>query len=252
MTTFATRDRFTFDRDDPVAAYRNLYPEAHDLLTALGFGTDLPHSLTLAEACAEHGHDASGIQRLIARHVSLPPDERDEDWGALEVDELADHIVRIHHDYLLAELGRMDVLLTELAEREPTLAAEVCAAWQPFRTELTEHMLAEEVGVFSEARALAHHVPKATLEEVDRAMVHNDHGHAHNRDLFLRVMRSMEAPWPRSCHTPVARITELLANMERDFVRHHAKEEDYLLPALVHAEEIALGRRRRYQKGAEP
>jgi len=223
--------QFEFRTDDRVADLLNTYPDAHRILRELGLDLRAEAGLTLAEAAAAAECDPAAFFADLARRLRLEPDREDEgtqDWSSMDFADLAHHVIDVHHAFLRAELGRLQVLL---AGREEVVAQVVT----DFRVEVDRHLADEESWLLPLIRLSSN---RMTSQGDVQRFSHNHEA----LDAGLAYLRGTVAERP----LPDPELQELVrAGVEgivEDFARHSWKEDEFLIPGIVHLQELR-GRR---------
>jgi regulator of cell morphogenesis and NO signaling len=193
---------------------------------------------TLAIACEQQGIDLQAFQaQLEAYAATEPPPE--VNLADLSLSELADHIERIHHAYLHAELPRLVKLATKVAtvhgDREPRLR-QVKDLVLALATELDMHLVKEEKILFPMIRQLD---TSDTLPTFDCGSISNpihcmefDHEEAGVVLAQLRQLTDDYTPPEWACNTYRA-MFDVLATFEQDMHQHIHKENNVLFPQTL-------------------
>jgi regulator of cell morphogenesis and NO signaling len=194
--------------------------------------------VSLAEACAQSALDPN----VVARELLDAGRPRAEDWKALRVDQLADHIERAHHAYLHTELGRLSALVAKVHDahgvRHPELE-HIRSCYEELRADLEPHLLKEELVLFPMIRELvsATTAPQfhcGTLRNPISVML----GEHETAGMLLARLRELTHDYQvpkdgcRSYHVLFAR----LAGLEADTHLHIHKENNVLFPAVLQLE----------------
>lgn len=201
--------------------------------------------LPLVAACEKRGVDPAALAAELEAAGAETPDTRD--WGSAPLAELADHIERVHHDYLRGELPRLAAMSKKVATvhgGERSELHELARVFEGFAAELFAHMAKEERVLFPMVRAIERgerpEVGPGRLEMPVSAMVH-EHDDA-GRDLErMRELTGGYTPPEWACNTYRA-LFDGLARLERDMHTHVHKENNILFPRAL-AAEAALGER---------
>lgn len=202
---------------------------------------------TLGEACTALGLDLAQVLHELA----APPPTGDEpvsNWLEEPLARLCDHIERRHHDYLRAELPRLEELIARVVrahgDRHPELA-DVQAAFGRLRAELEPHMWKEEQVLFPAIRSMddsrrnADHAFGSVANPI-RCMV-DEHERAGEELACLRRLTGDYEPPRDAC--PTWRVMlDGLAQLERDMHEHVHKENSILFPRAIELE-AALAQR---------
>lgn len=195
--------------------------------------------LPLADACRKRGLDPAMVLARLEAADAAPEQERD--WTRAPLAELADHIERVHHDFLRAELPRLSALSKKVAavhgDAHPELP-ELANVFDEFAGELFEHMQKEEKVLFPMIRSIGRGVlpdvgpgrlgmPVAMMEHE-----HDDAGRAMDR---MRELTDGYTPPPGACNSYLA-LFDRLARIEQDMHAHVHKENNILFPRALAAE----------------
>ena len=195
-------------------------------------------NVSLAEACAKSELDPG----IVAAELLDAGRPRAEDWRALGVDQLVDHIEHAHHAYLHTELGRLSALVAKVHEahgvRHPELE-DIRSCYEELRADLEPHLLKEERVLFPMIRELAtaSTVPQfhcGTLGNPISVMLgeHDSAGKLLARLRELTHDYHVPSDGCRSYHVLFAR----LAGLEADTHLHIHKENNVLFPAVLQLE----------------
>jgi regulator of cell morphogenesis and NO signaling len=197
----------------------------------------------LAEVCRSKGLDAwTLLQTLVAAEDPIPqtggPDPSDMPLG-----ELADHIERVHHDYLRRQLPRLARLIQNVvdahAAKHPWLL-ELRETFGHFAVEMELHMAKEEQTIFPAIRRLESEAAEGDCgcgglshPLTDMEHDHDEAGHA------LAKMR--ELTWgytpPQDASNAFRALLEGLRALETDLHQHVHKENNILFPRAMELEE---------------
>lgn len=191
----------------------------------------------LAEVCQKKGLDPQTVVTMLtALEGSLPAPAANPDQMSLS--ELCDHIERVHHDYLRAELPRLDFMTRKVAAvhgaDEPRLL-ELRQVFESFSANMTAHAIEEERVVFPKIRQTeAQEHPntdelKAVLTRLETE--HDNAGKALER--FQKLTDGYTAPdW--ACNTFRA-LYDGLAQLEKETHQHVHKENNVLFVKALKA-----------------
>jgi regulator of cell morphogenesis and NO signaling len=104
----------------------------------------------LEDAAREKGLDPAALLAEIERAQTSAPAGRD--WRTAPLDELADYIVKTHHEYLKLNLPALSARLAKVLEvhgaKDPARLEAMSEVFGAMRAELEEHMHKEEVILF--------------------------------------------------------------------------------------------------------
>ncbi len=196
---------------------------------------------TLAEACRAKGLDAPTVVGMLSAFDAAPGAGL-TNAEAMSVAELCDHIQRTHHDYLRAELPRLDFMTRKVAavhgEHEPRLR-EVRRVFEAFSAAMIAHTNEEEATVFPALRHLgtAGRSSAATTRASLRqglAKLEREHEAAGAvLERFRALTDNYTAPeW--ACNT-FRTLYDGLATLERDMHQNVHKENNVLFPKALAA-----------------
>lgn len=198
---------------------------------------------TLEEACAKKGVDPEAVlEALLLADVKRSSDD-EVNPAAMALDELADHIVERHHDYLREELPRLGRMAAKVAkvhgDQDPRLQA-VSDTFQMLAMEMDCHMTKEERILFPVIRALAQTdgippMPFGTLANPIHAM---EAEHDESGDGLARIseLTDVYTPPEWACNTYQA-LLDGLHDLERDLHLHIHKENNILFPKAIGEEQ---------------
>jgi len=204
--------------------------------------------LPLEQACKKKGLDVEDVRRRLAESDAAQEATDLVDADAMGLAELADHIQHVHHDYLKAELPRLDAITEKVArvhgENEPRLA-DVRHAFVKLRDELVPHMMKEEIVLFPLIRQLESHAnesPNEPLEQFHCGSVQNpirqmmiEHDHSGDELAVMREKTDGFTPPEWACNTYRAML-DALAALEKDMHQHIHKENNVLFIKAVELE----------------
>ncbi|HEX8910993.1 MAG TPA: iron-sulfur cluster repair di-iron protein [Humisphaera sp.] len=210
----------------------------------------------LRQACRDRRVDPyDAVLRLEIDDERVRPADpaAEPDWSTAPLADLADHIERAHHNYLRAELPRLDRLTAKVVHahggRRPELAA-LRDAVLALREELEPHMEKEERVFFPLCRALeaadrdGGEVPRSPCGTSAAGPVDVlTHEHDAAGDLLARIRQLADdfVPPPDACNTYRAML-DALAGLEADMHQHVHKENNILFPRAVALEAAVRGR----------
>ncbi len=199
---------------------------------------------SLEEVCAERGMDP---EQLRAELDAAPGEKEGRDFAAMALADLADHIVARHHAYLrtnLPSIAQKAQRVVEVHGRHYAFLAELEHVFQGLFSELTQHMMKEEmvlfplIGRMERAEQEGQAPPSAPGGSVQNPirMMEHEHDDA-GRD--LKTMRELtsnfEAP-AAACNTFRALYAQL-EDLERDLHTHIHLENNILFPRAAELEQ---------------
>lgn len=190
----------------------------------------------LEQACAERGVELAAVLEALAE--PLVPGPEDVDWTASSLAELVDHVVRVHHGYLRAELPSLAPLVEKVAGRHggghPELL-EVHAIFMALADELFEHMLKEEQILFPACVALENGDAGPFLfGSVGNpiAMMVHEHDLVASGLAQMRELTGGFAP-PEGACTSYRAMLERIHVLDGDIRRHVHEENNILFPRAL-------------------
>jgi len=187
--------------------------------------------VAIADACAKRGLDAVAVLAEIERTIAAPgAGEGDTRWDERPLDELVRHIVDRFHGPLREELPRLESMARKVVrvhgDKDPERLGALLASILDLKSELDEHMRAEEGELFPAilARAAAHAGPAAPLTRFvdDHSRVGVELGR------IRELTDDFQAP-AGACNTWNALWSGLEA-LEADLFRHIHLENNILFP----------------------
>lgn len=234
------------DPQRPVGQYVSDRLDLARLFDRLGIDYCCGGGRPLAEACTQQGLDVQDVLREIESGLAQPPDARAIDWSKAAMSDLIDHIIRVHHEPLRAELDRLAGLLEKVLKahgaRHPELA-QLQEVFLEFESDLTLHMLKEEKVLFPMIKRLetVQVVPTFPFESVHNPALVMEHEHREAGDALER-MRQLTSGFraPDDACVSFRALLAGLAEMEADLHRHVHKENNILFPRARRAEAALL------------
>lgn len=195
---------------------------------------------TVAEACNLRGIP---VERLAAdlEAADAQPDGSAPNPAELPPAELAEHIVRVHHQFLRDELPRLREMARKVARvhggHTPSLV-EVSDIFQALEAELSQHLLKEEQVLFPAVEALAQGWQGGMSLDGPLACMLHEHEDAGTALARIRELTGGFNPPPEACNTYRALFAGL-AELEEDLHRHIHLENAVLFPAARKMAEAA-------------
>lgn len=196
----------------------------------------------LDEVCAERGLDLDKIRQALKACDEANESLEETDWAKASLVELADHIVRTHHDFLREELPRLATLLDKVATvhggRHPEMPVCRDIFWS-FKAGLEAHMQKEETILFPLMRVLeseTHVTPFhcGSIANPIRVM-ESEHDHAGDALAQMRELTNGFRAPPDGC-TTFAVLMHGLKRLEADMHQHVHKENNILFPRALELE----------------
>lgn len=189
---------------------------------------------TLSDACTEAGKDIAIVTAALEEFDRIAPANTDVNPANMTANELIDHIVSKHHEYLRQELPRLSYLTSKVANRHGDMhpeLPELHKLYEAFRIVLENHLESEEKVLFPAIREFV----KNGVEDVEPGhtlgIVVKEHDSA---GADLRAMRKLTngfLPPSDACNSYRAML-EGLASLEHDVHEHVHKENNILFPMV--------------------
>jgi regulator of cell morphogenesis and NO signaling len=236
----------TFQISDTVGAIVRDHPSLSRLFEQAKVDYCCGGKKTLDEACRLQGIDPQAFLAQLADYATTET-VSEVNPSALSLSELADHIERIHHAYLHAELPRLDQMVTKVArvhgDKEPRLH-QVKDIFLALSAELATHLMKEEQILFPMIRKLetSDTVPSfhcGTIANPVRQMEF-EHDEAGVVLAQLRQLTDDFTPPEWACNTYRALLDALLT-FEQDMHQHIHKENNVLFPRGMAMEQQKAG-----------
>ncbi len=194
---------------------------------------------SLEEACAAAGQDLSQVLEKLAAFDAQADGEKEPDYAAMSLSELAEHLVRTHHAYLKEEMPELAKLIDKVfrvhGRKFPWLEKVRQVSFAMFM-ELDAHLQKEEMVLFPMVQQLeqATSTPSFHCGSIDapiRVML-MEHDSAGEALAQLRELTSGYTVPPDGCNSFRA-MMDRLQTMEYDLHRHIHKENSLLFPKVL-------------------
>ena len=203
---------------------------------------------TLERVCQEKGLDPQALLNDLEESASVPSQKATDDPASMSLTELADHILKTHHDYLRKEFRRLDEMTAKVASAHGKSDARLHSVRHTFLAmaqEMSCHMLKEEQILFPMIRQLdVSQTPVAfhcgTLANPIRQM-ELEHHEAGDSLVRLRELTDCYMPPDCACNTYRAML-HALAQLEGDMHLHVHKEDNILFPRALQREAELAGK----------
>lgn len=195
----------------------------------------------MRSACDEAGADYEVVARALAEAAERGSEsDESSDPRTWDLDVLADHIVKSHHEYVRETLPVLRQFTTKVAHVHGSRHAELLeirALVEELSQEMIEHMEEEEIVLFPQIAALTSPEGAADLPAV-LVPLEDDHDHAGALMGRIRELSGDFNPPMDACTTYRATYTKL-AEFESDLHRHVHLENNVLFPRARAAAEAA-------------
>ncbi|MBN9624076.1 MAG: DUF542 domain-containing protein [Actinobacteria bacterium] len=232
------RRRGTIDEDATLGELASERPARMRVFERLRLDYCCGGASTLQDACRERGLEVGAVRaqlEAVDRDDVLLEPASERDWRRATIDELCDHIVSTHHDYLRQEMPRISDLLARVvrAHGADCLDFEIIErAFASLRADLDAHIDEEERLLFPACRALGR--DGETGDELDQGTVGRQRDEHEAVGRKLTALRALTGGYDTSralCSTHRA-LLESLRLMEADLHRHIHEENNVLLPRV--------------------
>jgi len=194
------------------------------------------------DACLARGIAPESVMREIEEAAAANPVDRD--WQNAPLDELAQHILSTHHEYLKLNLpalsNRLAKVVSAHGARDPEVLPRMAKVFEGLRAELELHLHKEEVILFpfivQYGRAAARNlsVPAVPFGSIANpiAMMELEHEDAGDALGELRKLTNNFKLPPYACST-VRALYEGLEALEKDLHIHIHLENNILFPRAI-------------------
>jgi len=221
------------DPDSTLASLVEESPACARTFESLGLDYCCDGDQTLATACDRNDLDVDEVRdRLAETRDRIDGDAADYEWDDLE--ELADHVIEAHHDYLREELPKLEDIVETVAkvhgENHPKLR-DVEAEYRELAAEMREHIDEEEeelfpvVGKLDRGERLSADETERLREEI--RTFEEDHAATAARLERIAELTNGYAVPDDACPS-YRSMLERLDNLERDTHMHVHKENNVL------------------------
>lgn len=198
----------------------------------------------LGIACADKGLDPARVLEALAEHDAAGQGEEDHSWRE-SIETAVNHIITKHHGFLKEAMPRLDFLTEKVAgvhgQEDPRLL-ELRRIYLQFQAETYAHMEKEERVLFPMCLALAAGQRGAaaggchmSVQMPINAMMWEHENHGANLEQFRKLTDGFVPP-DHACNSWRA-LLDGLHELEQDLHRHIHKENSWLFPAAVAAEQ---------------
>ncbi len=195
----------------------------------------------LAETCERRGLDVQAVVRRLQESDAQPAagDGQLADAAAMSLTDLVNHIEQTHHEYLKAELPRLDAMTQKVLEVHGDAdrrLGDVRGTYAALYEELAGHLMKEEQILFPMIRQLesAAGVPAFHCGSVANPIrqMEYEHDNAGSALATLRELTDGYRPPQWACNTYRAML-DGLEKLELDLHQHIHKENNVLFPRAI-------------------
>lgn len=229
--------RTEIDPDTTLAELASEHPPRTLLFERLTLDYCCGGTSSLDDACRERGLDVDAVREqleAIDREAAAPGSEPERDWREARIEEICEHVVTAHHDYLRQEMPRISELLATVVRVHGSdcIDFEITQrAFASLRVTLEEHIDEEERELFPACIALER---GDAAVDLDRATVQRHRDEHEAVGAKLTALRALAGGYDLSqalCSTHGA-LLDALRLMEADLHRHVHEENNVLLPRV--------------------
>jgi regulator of cell morphogenesis and NO signaling len=222
------------------------HPSTVPVFEALGIDYCCGGSKSLEDACRKSNIQVEKVLADLAGALVARPSKDDTHWMTCSLGELADHIVRQHHDFARRELSRLTALAEKVFLRHGKTHPElghVRDLVNALASEMSTHMLKEEQVLFPRLKTIEEAAKNGTtpmpaffgalINPIRHMMAdHDDTGE------LLRSIRSLSDDYqpPVGACMSYQALYHGLADLERDLHQHIHLENNILFPRAVEFE----------------
>lgn len=208
----------------------------------LGIDCNLHKNCSLDAICKQHGIETLTLLELIlARDIPLCVG-KERDWSEAPLDELVDHLIAHHHEYLRRLLPLIQMLadkaVLEQGYQHPELH-QIREHFLKLKDDLKKHFNDEEKVMFPTIRQLAAMARGAkvgyrTIDSNVGEVKHELDIEVSRADLFRQLTNHYNPPGD-AC-TAYQALIENLSELERELNRHYHLEINVLIPRALDCE----------------
>ena len=195
-----------------------------------------------AEACATKGLQPDSILEEISRASASANSGRD--WATAPLDEIVDHIVTTHHEYLKMELpalaARLNKVVTVHGSKDPHTLERLAEVFGGLRSELELHLHKEEFILFpyikqyGRAVTLGRPLPPVPFGSVANpiTVMEREHSGAGDDLAEIRALTN-DYQYPAYACSTVRALIDGLKALEADLHIHIHLENNILFPRAI-------------------
>ncbi|MFA6816862.1 MAG: DUF542 domain-containing protein [Lentisphaeria bacterium] len=200
---------------------------------------------TLENACHAHHVDRKQMESELSA-LGQTPMEENMDVNAMELDQLTQHIITVHHIYtkkiMPVIIRHLDAVVRAHGVNHPELL-DIRRNFISLREELEPHLEHEENSVFPYIDALVKKAPLPTVGflEISKPIIllKQEHEHAGEIADHIHELAAGYLPPSDACNTYRLVLREL-QELEKDLHIHIAQENYLLFPKAIKCEEEKL------------
>lgn len=217
-------------------------PARARVLEKLGLDYCCGGNVPLAQACAQHGLDPFTVTSMLEGADMVGIMHAATDIRAMSMAELCADIVQTHHEWLRAELPRLEMLLGKCMKHAPgwPWLEKFQAEFDRLQIELATHLDREEKVLFPAITRmeLVNAAPGRDWSNVLGLleMLEQEHSEAGSALARMRELSSGYTAPEGACNTMRAMLASML-ELERDMHRHVHKENNVLFQKVREAAE---------------
>ncbi len=205
---------------------------------------------SVEKACSDKKIDAHALITAL-EEVDIQENDHNMDYNAMKLDELVDHIVTTHHDYVKESLPLIAEFSAKVARVHGNANPEVVEIFNEFTAleqELGQHMHKEEIVLFPFIKQLASSknnnepAPPPPFGTINNpiTMMEQEHDIAGNTMTSINKLSNNYTPPEHACNTYRVLYAKL-EEFENNLHQHVHLENNILFPKAIKLEEELLG-----------
>ena len=229
------------------------HPAARRVFERFGIDYCCGGGRPLRAAAEETGVETAVLLAAIREAQQSPPQDApaEQDWRAMSMTQMANHIERHHHAFMKRELPRLEELLARVRrarhENHAQMLGELTRVFSGLRAEIEMHLLKEEQVLFPYLRQIEAFAqsggqrPEIHCITVLNPITQMRREHE-NVGAALEVMRRLTDDFsaPSDACESFRALYEGLREMEADLHEHIHLENNILCPRAIELETTAL------------
>ncbi|WP_201024937.1 iron-sulfur cluster repair di-iron protein [Ferroacidibacillus organovorans] len=216
------------------------FPQAGDIFKRYHIDFCCGGDQPLSEAIAEHSIDGSSLLKELNERYREAVRQGIEitDWSKASMEQLIHHIVNRHHAYLNKVFPPMSELTAKIlrvhGENHGQVLSQVHRLFSQLRTDMEQHMIAEEQSVFLQIIDYEQIRTPGKLGAVIAAVEKLDQEHEATGDI-VKMMRKVTDNYalPEDACATYAYVFEKLEELETDIFQHIHLENNILFNRLL-------------------
>lgn len=232
------------------------YPQTRPVFEKFGIDYCCGGNQCLTDAASQRGLDVAALVGALQEAAAVPsrePAASDKDWYAAPLEELVNHVVAVHHDYMKTALPRLRMLVPTVLNahkaQHGAMLKQVQDLFNALDAEISNHLMKEERVLFPYIVALESHVrqgapaPYAPFGSARNPIGQMEHEHESAGEALARLREvTGDYALPADACPTFQAMYEELERMEGDLHQHIHLENNILFPRAVELEEAASAR----------